>query len=114
MPVGRYTINEGNLTIVNIHEEDRGTYLCSATNEAATITAEAELLIENVPPNAPYNLSAVASMTSVHLKWSSATHQQHAEYSIWYKTPDTKEWKTVKIANKRKLEATISNLNPGE
>lgn len=100
------------MTIINIQAEDRGTYLCSATNEAATITAEAELLVENMPPNAPYNLTAVASMTSVHLSWASSMQHQ-SEYSVWYKTPDTTEWKTVRLMNRRKLEATVHNLNPG-
>lgn len=100
------------MTIINLQQEDRGTYLCSATNEAATITAEAELLVENTPSNAPYNLTAVAGMTSVHLIWSSPT-QQHSDFSVWYKTPESTEWKTMKVANKRKLEATVGNLNPG-
>ncbi|ENN71392.1 hypothetical protein YQE_11896, partial [Dendroctonus ponderosae] len=45
LPMGRYTINENNLTITEIEEGDRGIYQCSATNKAATVTAETELLV---------------------------------------------------------------------
>lgn len=43
--MGRYTINENNLTVTEIEEGDRGIYQCSATNKAATVTAETELLV---------------------------------------------------------------------
>lgn len=48
--MGRYSINNGNLTINDIREEDRGVYQCSATNKAATVTAETELLVGNKFP----------------------------------------------------------------
>lgn len=45
--MGRYSINDGNLTINDIQEEDRGVYQCSATNKATTVSAETELLVGN-------------------------------------------------------------------
>ncbi|KAH1021052.1 hypothetical protein HUJ04_010615 [Dendroctonus ponderosae] len=93
LPMGRYTINENNLTITEIEEGDRGIYQCSATNKAATVTAETELLVENIPSNAPYNLSAVSSATSVHLTWLSRRQQN--------------------VPTSRSQEATITNLEPG-
>lgn len=69
LPAGRHSLDGGNLTIADIAEEDRGVYLCTVTNEAASVSVETELLIENVPPRAPYNLTAVVSADSVHLSW---------------------------------------------
>lgn len=113
MPVGRYSIREGNLTIMNIHEEDRGLYQCSATNEAATITAETELMVEDIPARAPYNLSATAIGNSVNIKWMAGVKGSHVDYSIWYKPVNSKEGKMLKVSTKKALEATISNLLPG-
>ncbi|XP_022905461.2 protein borderless [Onthophagus taurus] len=115
LPVGRYSIRDGNLTIVNIQEEDRGLYQCSATNEAATITAETELIVEDIQPRAPFNLTAFAYANSVHLAWMADPKKASSmiEYSVWYKPVDTVDWKTIKISSKTALEATISNLQPG-
>nr|XP_023011586.1 protein borderless [Leptinotarsa decemlineata] len=113
LPMGRYSINEGNLTIVDIQAEDKGIYQCSATNKAATITAETELLVENVPSSAPYNLSGVSSSTSVHLTWLIGRQRANIDFSIWYKTRDSTEWKTYPVPTTKNLEATITNLIPG-
>ncbi|KAF7270305.1 hypothetical protein GWI33_016706 [Rhynchophorus ferrugineus] len=112
LPMGRYSIIEGNLTITDIEEEDRGIYQCSATNKAATVTVETELLVENIPSSAPYNLSAVSSPTSVHLKWLSR-RQKNVEFSVWFKKIEsTSGWKTYQVPSSRSLEATITNLEP--
>lgn len=113
LPVNRYSIRDGNLTILNIQEEDRGLYQCSATNEAATITAETELLVENVPPRAPYNLTASVIGTTVYLKWVAGRRRSQMEYNVWYKPVESQEWRTMKVSSKKALEATISNLSPG-
>ncbi|XP_017772996.1 PREDICTED: protein borderless isoform X2 [Nicrophorus vespilloides] len=113
LPVGRYSIRDGNLTIINIQEDDRGMYQCSATNEAATISTETQLIVENVPPRAPYNLTADSSLTSVHLKWEAGRKVPNIEYNIWYRPVETPEWKTIKVSGKKALETTISNLNSG-
>ncbi|CAH1124627.1 unnamed protein product [Ceutorhynchus assimilis] len=112
LPLGRYSINEGNLTLTEIQEDDRGIYQCSATNKAATVTAETELLVENIPSSAPYNLTAVSSASSVHLTWLSR-RQRNVEFSIWYKKIENTEWRTYQVPTSRALEATITNLDPG-
>ncbi|KAJ3659401.1 hypothetical protein Zmor_011091 [Zophobas morio] len=112
LPMGRYSIRDGNLTIINIQEEDRGIYQCSATNKAATITTETELLVENIPSSAPSNLTAVSSATSIHLAWLPGRQKHTVEYSVWYKAVGSSEWKTHNVFSPRSLEATITGLNP--
>lgn len=80
MPEGRYQLLGGNLTIENIEEADRGIYQCSASNEAAAVTAETELVIENVPPRAPFNLNATPATNFVTLRWFPATSRQSLSY----------------------------------
>ncbi|CAG9827925.1 unnamed protein product [Diabrotica balteata] len=113
MPVGRYFIKEGNLTIVEIQTQDRGIYQCSATNKAATISVETELLVENVPSSAPYNVSATSSANSVHITWLISRHRTNVDFSVWYKTRESTEWKTYAVPSTKSMEATITNLNPG-
>lgn len=69
LPLGRHSIDGGNLTISDVAEEDRGVYVCGVSNDAAALSVEAELLVENVPPRAPYNLTARPATTAVHLAW---------------------------------------------
>lgn len=69
LPFSRVTIEGSNITIENINETDRGIYQCVATNEAATITADTELMIENVPPRPSYNLTANSTDTAITLRW---------------------------------------------
>lgn len=69
LPAGRHSLDGGNLTIADIAEEDRGVYVCTVANEAASVSVDTELLIENVPPRAPYNLTAVVAVDSIHLSW---------------------------------------------
>lgn len=68
-PIGRYDIDGGNLTIDNIQKSDRGVYQCSATNEAATVIEYTELILANVEPLSPYNLTANSTDVAITLKW---------------------------------------------
>lgn len=80
LPDGRHSVDEGNLTVVDVAEEDRGVYVCTVSNEAASVSVETELLVENVPPRAPYNLTAAPSNDSIHLTWvpgQSALRRSH-------------------------------------
>lgn len=69
LPADRLSFSGGNLTITNLIETDRGMYECSATNEAATITTEAELMIENISPRPPFNLTANSTETCITIRW---------------------------------------------
>ncbi|CAG9859891.1 unnamed protein product [Phyllotreta striolata] len=111
LPINRYSIKDGNLTITNIQSDDRGVYQCAASNKAATITVETELLVQNIPSSAPYNLSAVSSPTSVHLSWLLNRHRTNTEFSVWYKSRESTEWKTYLVPSDA-MEATIRNLHP--
>ncbi|XP_053694924.1 LOW QUALITY PROTEIN: protein borderless [Sabethes cyaneus] len=113
-PHGRYQQNGGNLTIEDIVESDRGIYACQATNEAATISADAEIMIENVSPRAPYNLTGNSSDTAITLRWAPGYIRQYLEYIIWYRLAEAPEWRTFKVSNKHVLEATITNLQPAK
>ncbi|XP_012147466.1 borderless isoform X2 [Megachile rotundata] len=103
----------GNLMIGRIQEQDRGLYQCAASNEAATVVADAELMVLNVPPRAPYNLSANSSNNAVTLTWVPGYVRPKTEYSVWYRPTDTTEWRTMKILSRKITEATVNNLNPG-
>lgn len=69
LPFSRVSFEGTNFTIENINETDRGIYQCTATNEAATIAVDTELLIENVAPRPPYNLTANSSDSAITLRW---------------------------------------------
>lgn len=69
LPFARVTFEGTNITIEKINETDRGIYQCTATNEAATITADTEITIENVAPRPPYNLSANSTDSAIMLHW---------------------------------------------
>ncbi|PSN47234.1 Protein borderless [Blattella germanica] len=83
LPLDRITIHNGNLTIENLKDSDRGLYQCVASNEAATISSDTELMIDNVAPRAPYNLSATSTENSVTLTWVPGFTRPKAEYSVW-------------------------------
>ncbi|KAK2581280.1 hypothetical protein KPH14_008070 [Odynerus spinipes] len=109
----RTIITGGNLTIERIQEQDRGLYQCAASNAAATVVADAELMVENVPPRAPYNLNANSSKDAVTLTWVPGYVRPKMEYSVWYRPTDTSEWRTMKILSRKITEATVNNLRPG-
>lgn len=114
LPNGRSEIKNGNLSIYNLQEEDRGLYVCSVTNKASTITAETELLVETIPSSAPYNLTGISSAHNVYLKWWAGRQRVNVNYSIWYKPVESKEWKTYDVPQSSYLDATIDNLDPGK
>lgn len=95
MPEGRYQLVGGNLTIEGIEEADRGLYQCSASNEAAAVTVETELMIENVPPRAPFNLNATPAASSVTLRWVPATSRQTLSYP--FNPDESSEYSTNRI-----------------
>ncbi|XP_020281495.1 protein borderless isoform X2 [Pseudomyrmex gracilis] len=113
LSLDRVIMTGGNLTIEKIQEHDRGMYQCAASNEAATVVADAELMVLNVPPRAPYNLSANSSKNAVTLTWIPGYVRPKTEYSVWYRPTDTSEWRTMKILSRKITEATVNNLNPG-
>lgn len=113
VPPDRTLMIGGNLTIDRIQVQDRGLYQCAASNEAATVVADAELMVLNVPPRAPYNLSANSSNNAVTLTWTPGYVRPKMEHSVWYRPTDTTEWRTTKILSKKITEATVNNLHPG-
>ncbi|XP_050346997.1 protein borderless [Nymphalis io] len=110
LPEGRYSLMEGNLTINDVQEEDRGVYICTVSNEADELTVETELLIENVPPRAPYNLTARASFESIHLSWVPGHNGVDVEYNVWYRERSESEWRTMKILSRGVTDATLVGL----
>jgi hypothetical protein len=76
-------MQNGNLTIKNLRDSDRGLYQCVASNEAATISSDTEIMIDNVAPRAPYNLSATSNENSVTLAWVPGFERPKTDYSVW-------------------------------
>ncbi|CAG4961810.1 unnamed protein product [Parnassius apollo] len=112
LPVGRHSLDDGNLTIIDIEEEDRGVYVCTATNEADEVSVETELLIENVPPRAPYNLTALPSVDAIHVSWVPGHNGLEVDYNVWYRERSDSEWRTMKILTKGVTDATLVGLRP--
>ncbi|XP_044733177.1 protein borderless isoform X2 [Chrysoperla carnea] len=112
LPAGRHIIQGGNISIEKIQVDDRGLYECTATNEAATITVETELMVENIAPRAPYNLTANSTQNSVIIRWVPGYIRPYLEYSIWYRPTDTQEWRTMRILSSKTTEGIITNLTP--
>lgn len=69
LPFSRVSYDGIKFRIEHINETDRGMYECTATNNAATIVADTELLVENFPPRPPYNLTANSSDTAITIRW---------------------------------------------
>ncbi|KAG4079404.1 hypothetical protein HA402_008096 [Bradysia odoriphaga] len=113
LPFSRVTYEGSNITIERINETDRGIYQCVATNEAASITADTEIMIENVPPRPPYNLSANSSDSAITLRWEPGYVRSYLEYVVWYRLSEAAEWRTMKLLSRHLMEATITNLLPG-
>ncbi|XP_022231604.2 protein borderless isoform X2 [Drosophila obscura] len=114
LPPERHSLSGGNLTITNLIESDRGMYECSATNEAATITTEAELMIENIAPRPPYNLTANSTETCITIRWQPGYLRPNLEYTVWYRLTEAPEWRTMRVVDKNVMEATIQHLVPGK
>lgn len=113
LPDTRISYEETNFTIEKIVESDRGMYECVATNEAASVTADTELLIENVPPRPPYNLTANSTDTAITLRWQPGFVRPYLEYTVWYRRADSPEWRTMKMQHNSEMEVTVINLEPG-
>lgn len=113
LPSGRTVISGGNLTLQDIREDDRGIYQCAAFNEAATITAESELMVENVAPRAPYNVSAETTKDSVTVRWKSGFTKPKLEFSVWYRLAEFSDWKSLPAISRDVREITIDKLLPG-
>lgn len=56
---------------------------CVASNGAATISVETELVLENTAPRPPFNLRAVSSTTSVTLTWLPGLERPETQHSVW-------------------------------
>lgn len=110
LPDGRHTLDSGNLTITDVHEEDRGSYVCTLSNEAATLSAETELVVENVAPRAPHDLRARAESGAVHVTW--AADRADLDYQLWWRERDHGEWRTMNLLTRGAAYATLRGLHP--
>ncbi|XP_063709188.1 protein borderless [Culicoides brevitarsis] len=110
LPRGRYDLNEGNLTIRDIKEQDRGIYSCTTRNQAASISVDSEIMIENVSPMAPYNLTANSSSTAITLRWVPGYIRSYLSYHVWFRSVIAQEWRATKADTD--TEKTIYNLEP--
>ncbi|XP_047991056.1 protein borderless-like [Leguminivora glycinivorella] len=110
LPAERFTLEEGKLSISAVAEEDRGVLVCTVSNEAADVSAETELLIENLPPRAPYNLTARPAAHAIHLAWVPGRRGVDAEYTVWYRERAAHEWRTLRLLSRGVTEASLTGL----
>lgn len=113
LPLGRYQVTGGNLTLINVTADDRGVYICAAINEAARIETEAELMIETFSPKAPSNLTANSTKDSITVHWTQNYIRPDLKFTIWYRLADGLEWRTHQVRSSIKHESTIENLESG-
>lgn len=112
LPFARVTLDGANITIEAINETDRGIYQCVATNQAAAIAADTEIMIENVAPRPPYNLSANSTHTAITVHWEPGFVRPYLEYVVWYRQSEATEWRTMRILSNHVMQATVFNLEP--
>lgn len=110
LPADRFAVEDGRLSIAAVAEEDRGVLVCTASNEAADVSAETELLIENLPPRAPHALEARASAHALHVRWAPGRRGDAAEYTLWYRERAAREWRTLRLLTRGATEATLAGL----
>ncbi|KAK6636139.1 hypothetical protein RUM43_009791 [Polyplax serrata] len=103
----------GNLTLLNLREEDRGIYQCIASNAVNSIFAETELMIENTAPRAPYDVELDPADTSITVKWKSGLTKPKLEFSVWHRKVESETWKFLPVLPDGTKKLTISGLLPG-
>ena len=114
LPYGRHSVDGGNLTIEGIVADDRGVYTCSAINEAAKISVDAELMIETLSPKAPSNLTANSTQDTISLRWTQNYIRTDLKFSVWYRLAEAQEWRTHTVLSSVRFETTIENLETGK
>jgi len=77
-------LESGNLTIRALLPSDSGIYICTVANEAASLTAEAELVVEESTLRAPHTLSVSSTEDSVLLKWIASGTRISQQILVWY------------------------------
>lgn len=110
---GKILPNKGNLTLVDLKEEDRGIYKCIASNAVTSIFTETELMIENTAPRAPYDIEVKSSENSITVKWKSGLTKPKLEFSVWHRMVDSMTWKFLPVLPADARELTIPDLLSG-
>lgn len=57
---------------------------------------DSEIMIENVSPMAPYNLTANSSSTAITLRWVPGYIRSYLSYYVWYRSVIAQEWRATK------------------
>ncbi|KAF4522226.1 hypothetical protein B566_EDAN009070 [Ephemera danica] len=112
LPIGRHVLSSGNLTMRGLKSEDSGVYLCTASNEAARLVAETELLVEETASKAPHSLAANSSHDAIALKWTPGARGPEEQTTVWYRRSDVPEWYSMRVAANAR-EAVLAPLKPG-
>lgn len=105
----------------------------SLKNEAATISVDTEIMLHNVAPFPPYNLTANSTDSEITLHWQPGRKckyfkqfkqfflkfilgymRPNLEYIVWYRPTNTAEWRTLKAFTRNNIQmATVRNLKSG-
>lgn len=56
---------------------------------------DSELMIENIAPMAPYNVTANSTSTTITLRWVPGYIRTYLKYLIWYRPSNSQEWRSA-------------------
>ncbi|KAG1679580.1 Protein turtle [Nymphon striatum] len=100
LPKGRWSINDGTLSLKGLKKQDHGHYECVLMNEIATLVTSTLLIVEGTTPHAPTNVSVNTSTHAATLTWLPAYDGGFKQrYIISYKFADQGDnaWKKIMV-----------------
>ncbi|XP_050432656.1 protein borderless isoform X2 [Adelges cooleyi] len=102
----RVSLHGGNLTLIDLRYEDRGIYRCVASNIAATISVETELIVEeSLMRHKQFDLLVNSTDKNMVAYWK----QPYSDCTVWSRELNSPNWIIAATSNDGK--AILSRLN---